>query len=61
MWNRFQAVRYTVIDPRMVQRTARIYGTDAEIFPGIAHDVMLEAGWETVAKRILEWLGTQGI
>ena len=46
----------TVIFPSMVQATAQIYGTQAEIFPDMAHDVMLEAGWEKVAKRILEWL-----
>ena len=51
----------TVIFPGMVQATAQIYGTEAEIFPDMAHDVMLEAVWEKVAKRILEWLGIQGI
>ena len=50
-----------VIKPRMVQRTAQRYGTTAEIFPDMAHDVMLEAGWEKVAKRILEWLGEKGL
>ena len=34
----------TVIFPSMVQATARTYGTTAEIFPDMAHDVMLEAG-----------------
>jgi pimeloyl-ACP methyl ester carboxylesterase len=51
----------TVIFPSMVQATARIYGTKAEIFPDMAHDVMLEAGWEKVAKRIEDWLSTQGL
>jgi len=51
----------TVIFPSMVQATAQIYGTEAEIFPDMAHDVMLGSGWEKVAKRILEWLETQGI
>ena len=51
----------TVIFPGMVQATARIYNTTAEIFPDIAHDVMLEAGWEKVAKRILEWLNGNGL
>jgi pimeloyl-ACP methyl ester carboxylesterase len=40
----------------MVQRAAKRYGTTAEIFPDMAHDVMLEADWEKVAKHILEWL-----
>lgn len=50
-----------VIKPWLVQRTAEKYGTTAEIFPDMAHDVMLEAGWEKVAKRILEWLNDIGL
>ena len=50
------AEKDTVIFPKLVEDTARAYGTKAEIFPDMAHDVMLEAGWEQVAKRILEWL-----
>lgn len=45
-----------VIPPRLVHATARAYGTTAEILPGMAHDVMLEAGWERAAARILAWL-----
>jgi pimeloyl-ACP methyl ester carboxylesterase len=51
----------TVIFPSMVQATARKYGKSAEIFPDMAHDVMLEAGWEKVAQRILEWLEEKGL
>jgi pimeloyl-ACP methyl ester carboxylesterase len=51
----------TVILPSMVQSTAQIYGTTAEVFPDMAHDVMLETGWEKVAKRILEWLNGNGL
>jgi len=51
-------------DDRLVSReeieaTARAYRTQAEIFPGMAHDMMLEAGWQAVADRILAWLGMQ--
>ncbi|GBD94276.1 haloalkane dehalogenase [bacterium BMS3Abin05] len=42
-----------------IEATARAYNTQAEIFPGMAHDMMLEAGWQSVADRILEWLKTQ--
>jgi pimeloyl-ACP methyl ester carboxylesterase len=38
------------------QATARAYNTQAEIFPDMAHDMMLERGWQKVAQRILEWL-----
>lgn len=32
--------------------TARIYGAESDGFPGLAHDLMLEPGWEKVAQRI---------
>ena len=50
------AEKDTVIFPSMVQATARRYGTKATIFPDMAHDIMLEAGWEKVAETILKWL-----
>jgi len=50
-----------VIKPWMVQRAANKYGKTAEIFPDMAHDVMLERGWENIAQRILEWLEEKGL
>jgi len=44
-----------------VEATARAYGTTAEFFPDMAHDMMLEPGWQAVADRILGWLGEQGL
>lgn len=44
-----------------VDATARAYGTDADIFPGMGHDMMLEPGWERVAERIHTWLGQRGL
>jgi pimeloyl-ACP methyl ester carboxylesterase len=41
--------------------TARAYGTDAEFFPGMGHNMMLEPHWRMVAERIDGWLGTQGL
>lgn len=49
-----------IFPPREVQATAKRYGTTAEIFPHMAHDMMLEAGWQAVADRIIGWLGEQG-
>jgi pimeloyl-ACP methyl ester carboxylesterase len=43
--------------PRTIEATARAYGAPVQIFPGMAHDMMLEPRWEAVAERILVWLG----
>jgi pimeloyl-ACP methyl ester carboxylesterase len=50
-----------VFTPREVEATARAYGTQAEIFPHMAHDMMLEAGWQQVADRIIAWLQARGL
>jgi pimeloyl-ACP methyl ester carboxylesterase len=44
------------ITPDQVHATARAYNVQAQIFPKMAHDMMLEAGWKSVAERILSWL-----
>jgi pimeloyl-ACP methyl ester carboxylesterase len=44
-----------------VQAMARAYGTEAEFFPGMGHNMMLEPGWESVAERIHDWLGGRGL
>ena len=44
-----------------VRETARAYGVQAKLFSEMAHDVMLEAGWQAVADRILGWLGEQNL
>jgi hypothetical protein len=49
------------VSPVETSAIARAYGTSAEIFPNIAHDMMLEAGWRMVADRILDWLNEQGV
>ena len=45
--------------PAEFQATARTYGAELELFPGIAHSMMLELRWQAVADRILAWL--QGV
>ena len=49
------------VTPKEVHATARAYGTEAEFFPNMGHDMMLEPGWGAVAERIHAWLGTQGL
>ncbi|MEO8609682.1 MAG: alpha/beta fold hydrolase [Chloroflexota bacterium] len=41
--------------------TARAYGTQAEFFPNMAHDMMLEPGWLAVADRVTAWLTERGL
>ena len=45
--------------PSEIEATARAYDTQGEIFPDMAHDMMLEAGWQAVADRIVGWLREQ--
>jgi pimeloyl-ACP methyl ester carboxylesterase len=42
--------------PQEVHDTARAYGTEAEFFPNMGHNMMLEPGWQAVAERIVGWL-----
>jgi len=41
--------------------TARAYNAQAEFFPNMAHDMMLEADWQKVAERIVAWLKDKGL
>ncbi len=50
------AEKDTIFTVPQVRRTARAYGTEAVIFPDMAHDVMLESGWQAVADHIVQWL-----
>ncbi len=50
-----------VISRRDVEATARAYHTRAEFFPDMAHDMMLETGWQKVADRIIEWLAERAL
>jgi pimeloyl-ACP methyl ester carboxylesterase len=49
------------VTPHEVHATARAYRTQAEIFPDMGHDMMLEPGWSAVAQRIHTWLRAQGL
>jgi pimeloyl-ACP methyl ester carboxylesterase len=50
------AANDTIFSVKEVKASAKAYRTEAEIFNDMAHDMMLEAGWQSVADRILEWL-----
>lgn len=42
-------------------KTARAYGTEAILYPHMAHDMMLENGWRNVADQILSWLKSRNV
>jgi short-subunit dehydrogenase/pimeloyl-ACP methyl ester carboxylesterase len=44
-----------------VRATGRAYRTEAEFFPAMGHNMMLEPGWEAVAERIDSWLCKSGL
>jgi len=54
------ASRDAIIPPHLVEQTARAYGVQPEYFD-MAHDMMLEAGWEQVAGRLAAWLAERGV
>jgi hypothetical protein len=43
-----------------IHRTAAAYRTQAEIYPGMGHNLMLDQGWEKVADRIDAWVRELG-
>ena len=45
-----------IATPGDVRATALVHDATATIVPGLAHMMMLERGWETVARPLLEWL-----
>ena len=50
------AARDYFIGPPAIRRTAEAYDAEALILPGVAHDLMLDAGWRQAAEAMLEWL-----
>jgi pimeloyl-ACP methyl ester carboxylesterase len=53
--------RDAIFHPNEIHATAAAYGTQAVLFPNIAHDMMLEPGWQAVADTLIAWLGQQGV
>ena len=44
------------IRPSAIRRIAGAYDAESRILPGVAHDMMLDAGWRDAAEAMLEWL-----
>lgn len=47
-----------ICTPEDVRATARHYGVEAALVPGLAHMFMLEREWERPAKQLLRWIAT---
>jgi alpha-beta hydrolase superfamily lysophospholipase len=50
------ASRDNMVSASEIRATGRAYAAPTEILADVAHDSMLELGWQTVADRILAWL-----
>jgi pimeloyl-ACP methyl ester carboxylesterase len=50
------AANDAIFSVETTRRIAAAYETEAVIFPDMAHDMMLERGWETVADTIADWV-----
>lgn len=46
----------TIFTVAEIEATAAAYDTKAIVFPNMAHDMMLEPGWEKVADHIAAWV-----
>ena len=47
-----------ICTPEDVRATARHHNVEATILPGLAHLLMLEPQWQTVATALEAWLST---
>ncbi|MFN3884602.1 MAG: alpha/beta hydrolase [Rhodocyclaceae bacterium] len=45
-----------IIPPSLVTLTAKSYGTEAVLYPGMGHGLMLEADWRRPAQDLADWL-----
>jgi len=45
-----------LVPASQAELVASYYGTEAEVFSNMGHLMMLEADWQKVADRIIEWL-----
>ena len=50
-----------LIPPDQVRMTARRYGVEARILPGLGHGMMMESDWRVAADPIIEWLKSQDL
>jgi pimeloyl-ACP methyl ester carboxylesterase len=51
----------SLIDPVDVVRTARSFGTQARMFRGMGHSMMLDAGWRAPLEVMLHWVEDEAL
>jgi pimeloyl-ACP methyl ester carboxylesterase len=51
----------TIFYSEEIEATAKAYQTQAVMFPAMAHNMMLERDWQSVADRIVNWLEEKGL
>jgi pimeloyl-ACP methyl ester carboxylesterase len=54
------AERDTIFSCKQMEKTAAAYGAKLTMYP-MAHDMMLEVGWQDVADEIVNWLTEQNL
>lgn len=47
-----------VVDAEGVRETAEFWQVEANLIEGLAHDVMLDAKWQTVAERMMQFVNS---
>lgn len=47
-----------IVSRRLVRKTARHYGVKPHVYPGHAHWLLQEPGWDAIASEVLAWLDT---
>lgn len=45
-----------IFPPKIVERTAKAFGTTATIYAGMGHNLMVDVGWENVAGDFSAWV-----
>lgn len=50
------AERDTLIPVALAESSARMLGADYRLLEGLGHAVMLESGWQSAARAVLDWL-----
>lgn len=49
-----------IFPPDIVRGTAKAYGVEAKLYPDMAHNLMLDKGWEQVASDFSDWVRSIG-